>query len=67
MSARPVTAVRFELYRRAHSDYRFRIVAANGEIIAQSEGYTSKQAARDTIKLIQAKATIAEVRDLTND
>lgn len=30
--------------------YYFRLVAANGEIVAQSEGYTSKQAASDTLR-----------------
>lgn len=33
-------------------DYRFRILAANGEVIAQSEGYTTAGARDDTIDLI---------------
>lgn len=29
------------------TEYRFRVRAANGEIVAQSEGYTTKQACRE--------------------
>jgi uncharacterized protein YegP (UPF0339 family) len=66
--------VRFELYRSMRrlddgtsvpGDTYFRIVAANGQIIAQSEGYKNESDALHTIKLIQAKAPIAAVMHLT--
>jgi uncharacterized protein YegP (UPF0339 family) len=50
---------------RLRSGYRFRLVALNGEIVAQSEHYSTKASALDTIKLIQSKASIAEIEDLT--
>ncbi|MCD0218109.1 DUF1508 domain-containing protein, partial [Enterobacter hormaechei subsp. steigerwaltii] len=32
----------FEIYKDAKGEYRWRLKAANHEIIAQGEGYTSK-------------------------
>ena len=31
------------------TEYRFRLLGANGEVIAQSEGYTAKHNAREVI------------------
>ena len=42
--------------------YYFRLLGANGEIVAQSEAYTTKAAARDTIRSYFPDAT---VKDLT--
>jgi uncharacterized protein YegP (UPF0339 family) len=57
--------LRFELYRNLKGDHYFRIVAGNGETIAQSEGYKHRADCEHTVKLIQAKAPIAQVVDLT--
>ena len=54
-------ATRFELYEDTTGEWRFRLKAANGEIIAQSEGYSSKQGARDGIKSVKENAVIAEI------
>jgi uncharacterized protein len=35
-------AARFEIYEDAAGEFRWRLVAANGEIVAQSEGYTRR-------------------------
>jgi uncharacterized protein YegP (UPF0339 family) len=40
----------FELYERDDGQWGFRLKAANGEILAGSEGYSSKQAAQDGIE-----------------
>jgi hypothetical protein len=35
-------AGKFEVYRDSRGEYRFRLKAANGEIVAQGEGYSTK-------------------------
>jgi uncharacterized protein YegP (UPF0339 family) len=39
-------AGKFEIFKDARGEYRFHLTAANGEIIASSEGYKSKASAR---------------------
>jgi len=34
---------KFEIYKDIKGEYRFRLKAPNGEIIANGEGYTSKE------------------------
>lgn len=41
----------------------FRIRARNGEIIAQSEGYSRRLDAMSTIRLIRAQLASAEIHD----
>jgi len=36
---------RFELFLRADATWGFRLVAANGEIVAESQGYASRSSA----------------------
>lgn len=43
-------------------EYRFRLLGNNGEVIAQSEGYTSKQSATKTLRQYFPGF---EVKDLT--
>ncbi|AXH37569.1 DUF1508 domain-containing protein (plasmid) [Humibacter sp. BT305] len=45
--------------------YRFRLKAGNGEIIATSEGYTSKAGARNGIESVNKNTADAEVVDLS--
>lgn len=47
--------------------YRFRMIAENGEIVAQSQSYTRKSSALATIKLIQAEASFAYAKDMTGE
>ena len=54
-------AGKFELYRGSAGQYRFRLKAGNGEIIATSEGYSSKSAALNGIESVQRNAPGAEV------
>jgi uncharacterized protein YegP (UPF0339 family) len=54
----------FERFRDKAGQHRFRIVAANGEIVAQSEAYERAVDRDKTIGLIQAKASIAAVVDV---
>lgn len=60
--ARVEGSIRFETFVDQAGEHRFRIVAANGETIAASEGYRNRTDMLDTIQLIQAKAPIAPVR-----
>lgn len=57
-------AGKYELYTDASGGYRFRLKAANGEVIASSESYTTKAAANNGIESVRANAGSAVV-DLT--
>lgn len=58
-------AGKFELYKDSRGEYRFRLKAGNGEIIATGEGYTTKAGAENGIKSVQTNAPGATVVDLT--
>ena len=44
---------KFVVFKDKKDEYRFRLVASNGEIVAQSEGYTAKASCTDTIDAIK--------------
>jgi uncharacterized protein len=44
---------KYEVYRDTSGEYRFRLKASNGEIIAQSEGYTSKEGCLNGIAVLK--------------
>jgi uncharacterized protein len=46
-------------------EYRFHLKAANGEVIATSEGYKTKASAENGIKSVQTDAPGATVVDKT--
>ena len=58
-------AGKFEVFKDKSGDFRFRLVATNGEIIAQSQGYKSKEGAMEGIKSVVANAGNAPTEDLT--
>jgi uncharacterized protein len=43
----------FEIFRGKNKDWRFRLRADNGKVIAQSEGYTSRRGVLKGIKSIK--------------
>lgn len=55
----------FEIFTDEADQYRFRLKAANGEIVAQSAGYTTKQNAQDGVDAVKRAAAEAEISDLT--
>ncbi|MBL3700003.1 YegP family protein [Leucobacter luti] len=57
-------AARFEIYTDKAGESRFRLKAANGEVIAVSEGYSSRSAAKNGIASVQKNAPIAEIVEL---
>ena len=57
--------MRFELYRDAIGQWRWRLRAANGEVIAESgEGYTRRADCEHGIALVQGSGTASTV-DMT--
>jgi uncharacterized protein YegP (UPF0339 family) len=52
-------------FQDAAGKFRFHLKAANGEIIAASQGYTSKAAAQTGIASIRDNAASAPTEDLT--
>jgi uncharacterized protein YegP (UPF0339 family) len=51
----------FEWYKDKAGKYRFRLKAANGEIIAVSEGYASKEGCVGGIESVKKNASIAKI------
>lgn len=58
---------KFELYRsEANSEYRWRLKAANGKVIATSgEGYKNKGDCQHAIDVVKEQAGNADVDDQT--
>lgn len=54
--------IKFEIFKSG-TQYYFHIKAANGEKIAQSEGYTRKESATDTVDLIKKYAATATITE----
>ena len=54
-------AAKFEYFKDTNGKYRFRLKAANGEIIAASEAYNSLEACKDGIESVKKNAGAAEV------
>lgn len=57
-------AGKVELYADRSGGYRFRLKAGNGEVIATSESYTTKAAAKNGIESVKTNAPGAEVVDV---
>ena len=55
------TNPKYELYKDKAGDFRFRLKAANGEIIGKSEGYKAKASAKKGIASIAKNAPDAPV------
>jgi uncharacterized protein YegP (UPF0339 family) len=56
---------KFEIFRAVNGQYYFRLKAENGQIVANSEGYTSKQNALAGIAAVKRCAPTANIVDLT--
>jgi uncharacterized protein YegP (UPF0339 family) len=69
MSSWPYTKLppegRFEIYRDSSGKYRFRLRAANNEIIAVSEAYESKASCQNGIKSVKTNAPKAKIVETT--
>jgi len=58
-------AGKFELYKDKSGQFRFRLKAGNGEIIAVSESYTTKAGAENGIQSVKTNASGATTDDQT--
>ena len=52
---------KFEMYKDKAGEFRFRLKARNGEIIAVSEGYKAKASCANGIESVKKNAPEAEV------
>ena len=55
------THPKFEVYADKAGEFRFRLKARNGEIIAVSEGYKAKSSCQNGIESVRKNASDAEV------
>jgi len=56
---------RFELNRDMAGEFRFKLISPNGQTIAVSEGYTTKEGALHGIQSVRENAAVAVVSDMT--
>ena len=52
---------KFEIYKDKAGEFRFRLKATNGQIIAVSEGYTSMSSCENGIESVRKNAADAEI------
>jgi len=55
----------FEIYEDARGEFRFRLKAGNGEVVATGEGYASKDGVIKGTEAVQRAADGASIKDLT--
>jgi uncharacterized protein len=69
MALKEVNAVsKFQIYKDRKGEYRWRLRARNGEIIADSnEGYSRKASCKHGIDLVKEQAASAVVEDQTEE
>ncbi|MFE6925466.1 YegP family protein [Nocardia sp. NPDC057663] len=58
-------AGKFEIFADAVGKFRWRLKAGNGEIIAQSQAYESKESAKKGIASVQTNAAGAAIVETT--
>ena len=56
---------KFEIYKDAAEKFRWRLKAANGEVIAIGEAYASKDGCKNGIESVKTNAPKAEIADIT--
>ena len=56
-------AAKFELYKDKKGEFRFRLIAPNGQTIAVSEGYKNKDSAKNGIESVKKNAPTAAIDD----
>ena len=61
---KPAKPGSFEVYQDKAGEYRFRLKAANGEAIADSEGYKTKASCMKGIESVLRSAPGAEVKEI---
>ena len=59
--------MKFVVTKTSNGQFRFNLVASNGQVVATSESYTRKSSAMETIASIQKNAGSATIDDETSD
>ena len=64
----PAGDLSFEVFKDSKKDFRWKLKAANGKVMAVSEeGYSSKSSCKSAIEWIKNHAAKAEIEDLTTE
>ena len=58
---------KFEIYKDKAGEFRFRLKAKNGQIIATSEGYKAKASCKNGIESVRRNVANAEVVEIKQD
>jgi len=58
---------KFEVYSDKGGEYRFRLRARNGQIVAVSQGYKSKEGCMKGIESVRVNAPIAQIVEIEVD
>lgn len=58
---------KFEVFEDNRGEYRFRLVAENGEIIATSEGYETKAGCKNGIESVKENVSEEKEGDSKDD
>jgi len=56
---------KFQLFKDAFGQFRFKLVGVNGQTIAVSDGYPTKKNALEGIKSVKQKASSTFIEDTT--
>jgi len=57
-------AAKFELYKDKKGEFRWKLLATNGQVIAVGEGYTSKDSAKKGIESVKKNAPTAKITEI---
>jgi uncharacterized protein YegP (UPF0339 family) len=57
------SVMKFVLKKTSHGEFRFNLVATNGQVVATSESYKEKRSALSTIESIKKNAGAATTDD----
>ena len=54
-------AAKFEIYKDKKGEFRFRLIAANGQVIATSQGYKTKASCAKGIESVKKNAPKTDI------
>ena len=55
---------KFEIYRDVGGNHRWRLKAGNGEIVAVSEGYTTRYSAKESATKVKIWANTSTIEEI---
>jgi len=57
-------AGKFQVYQDKKDQFRFRLLASNGQVIASGQGYTTKKSCLAGIESVKKNAPTAEIEEV---